>query len=142
MIFGKNTHLVGLDIGSRTVKVGELAETKKGYSLKKFGVIDIDPGLIEEGMVQDVDTLADSISELFKTNGIKEQNEAISIGGYSVIVKKINVQTATEEELHLRWRPGDLRFYRPAQLPADRQRCLEIQPAAVSGFSPGENAHE
>ena len=99
MLFGKNTHLVGLDIGSRTIKVGELLDTKKGYSLKKFGMVDIEPGLIEEGMVQDLDVVADSIRELFKTHSIKEQNVAISIGGYSVIVKKINVQTMTEEEL-------------------------------------------
>jgi type IV pilus assembly protein PilM len=36
---------------------------------------------------------------LFKTYNIKEQNVAVSIGGYSVIVKKINVQNMPEEQL-------------------------------------------
>ena len=29
MLFGKKEHLVGLDIGSRTIKAAEIAETKK-----------------------------------------------------------------------------------------------------------------
>ena len=99
MLFGKKTHLVGLDIGSRTIKVGELIDTKKGYTLKNFGTIDIPPGSIEEGAVKEPEKVADSIRELFSTFNIKEQNVAISVGGYSVIVKKINVQSMTEEEL-------------------------------------------
>ena len=99
MLFGKKIHLVGLDIGSRTIKVGELIDTKKGYSLKNFGTIDIPSGIIEEGTVKDPETVAGSIRELFKTYNIKEQNVAISVGGYSVIVKKISVQTMSEEEL-------------------------------------------
>ncbi|MBW1696536.1 MAG: type IV pilus assembly protein PilM [Deltaproteobacteria bacterium] len=99
MLFGKKNHLVGLDIGSRTVKVAELLDTKKGYSLKRFGAVDIAPGLIEEGVVKEPAVVADAIRQLFKTHNVKEQNVAISIGGYSVIVKKINVQSMTEEEL-------------------------------------------
>jgi type IV pilus assembly protein PilM len=100
MLFGKKTNLVGLDIGSRTIKAAEIVDGKKGITLKNFGAIDIDPGLIEEGNIKDPAAVSTSIRKLFKENGFKEQNVAISIGGYSVIVKKINVQTMTEEELH------------------------------------------
>ncbi|RJQ51262.1 MAG: type IV pilus assembly protein PilM [Desulfobacteraceae bacterium] len=100
MFFGKKNHLVGLDIGSRTIKAAELVDTKKGFSLKNFGTIDIASGLIEEGSIKEPERVAQSIRELFKISNIKEQNVAISIGGYSVIVKKINVQTMSEEELH------------------------------------------
>ena len=98
-LFGKKTHLVGLDIGSRTIKVGEVIDTKTGYSLKNFGTIDVAPGLIEEGELRDPEALTDSIRELYKSNSIKEQNVAISIGGYSVIVKKISIQAMSEDEL-------------------------------------------
>lgn len=100
MLFGKKTHLVGLDIGSRTIKAAELYNTKNGFGLKSYGTIDIASGLIEEGTIKEPERVADSIRELFKTSNIKEQNVAISIGGYSVIVKKINVQNMSEEELH------------------------------------------
>jgi len=99
MIFGKSPGLVGLDIGSSALKAGEITATKKGFALKNFGMISIAPGAIEEGNINDPENVADSIRQLFKANNIKEKNVAISIGGYSVIVKRIDVQTATEELL-------------------------------------------
>ena len=99
MLFGKKFNVVGLDIGSCTFKVGEIVDSKKGRSLKNFSMLDIPPGVIEEGTIREPDVAAQKIRELFKTAGIKEQNVAISIGGFSIIVKNITVQTMTEEEL-------------------------------------------
>ena len=47
---------------------------------------------------------------------LKDQNVAISIGGYSVIVKKINVQTMSEEELQ-----GTIQFEAEQYIPFDIQ---------------------
>ena len=99
MIFGKREHLVGLDIGSRTIKAAEIVETKKGRSLKRFGMADIQPGLIEDGAINEPEEVAEAIKGLFKSYNLREKNVAISIGGYSVIVKKINVQTMAEDQL-------------------------------------------
>ena len=99
MLFGKSPSLVGLDIGSSALKAGEITATKKGFALKNFGMTSIAPGAIEEGTINDPESVADSIRQLFEENNIKEKNVAISIGGYSVIVKKIDVQTVTEELL-------------------------------------------
>jgi len=99
MLFGKKYNLVGLDIGSCTFKVGEIVDSKKGRSLKNFSMLDIPPGVIEEGTIREPDIAAQKIRELFKTAGIREQNVAISIGGFSIIVKNISVQTMTEAEL-------------------------------------------
>lgn len=99
MLFGKKDRLVGLDIGSRTIKAAEIFDGKKGQTLEKFGMIDIAPGLIEDGAIKDPESVSDTIRQLFKTYNIKEHNVAVSIGGYSVIVKKINVQTMSEDKL-------------------------------------------
>ena len=99
MAFGSKSHLIGLDIGSRSLKAGEIVETKKGRLLKKFGMIDIPPGIIEDGAINDHEAVAEYIRQLFKKNKIKEQKVAVSIGGFSVIVKKINVQTTDEKKL-------------------------------------------
>ncbi len=99
MFFGKKFHLTGLDIGSGSIKAAEISDTKKGRVLKQFAVIDIAPEIIEDGIIKDHEAAAAAIRTLFKENNLNDQNVAISIGGYSVIVKKISVQTMTEEEL-------------------------------------------
>ena len=99
MLLGKKDSLVGLDIGSRSVKVAEITETKNGRKLRRFGMADIPPGAIEDGAISDPETVAQVIRQLFKSANIKATNVALSIGGYSVIIKKINVQTMPEEQL-------------------------------------------
>ena len=99
MVFGKKDNLVGLDIGSRSVKAAQIVDSKRGPMLKHFGIMDIAHGAIEEGTINDPESVAQTIQQLFKSYNIKESNVAVSIGGYSVIVKKINVQTMAEEQL-------------------------------------------
>jgi type IV pilus assembly protein PilM len=102
MLFTKKNRLVGLDIGSRAIKAAEIGGLKKGDkpTLKKIGIIDIPRGAIEEGNIKKPGEIADAIKQLFKTYDFREHNVAVSIGGYSVIIKKINVQSMTEEQLH------------------------------------------
>lgn len=101
MIFGKKkVRIVGLDVGSRTLKVAELADSKDGYTLKKFGMSEIEPGFIEDGVIKNPEGVADAIRKLFKMFKIKEINVALSIGGYSIIVKTITVQEMPEAKLH------------------------------------------
>ena len=99
MVFGKKENLVGLDIGSSSIKAAQIVDSKRGPALKHFGIVDIAHGAIEEGTINDPESVAQSIQQLFKSYHIKESNVAVSIGGYSVIVKKINVQTMAEEQL-------------------------------------------
>jgi type IV pilus assembly protein PilM len=100
MVFGPKNQLVGLDIGSRTIKVAEVQEGKKGWALKKFGMIDIEPGAIGEGVVKNPQVVANAIRQLFQNNSIRLNKVAISIGGYSVIVKNITIQNMPEEQLY------------------------------------------
>ena len=134
MAFGKKDHLVGLDIGSRSIKAAEIAETKQGLSLKRFGIVDIAHGAIEEGTINDPDTVAESIKQLFKSYNIKETNVAVSIGGYSVIVKKISVQTMDEEKLQ-----ETIHFEAEQYIPFDISDVnLDFQILGESESNPGQ----
>ena len=99
MLFKKKSHLIGLDIGSRAIKVAEVEIRKKGYALKKFGIREIPFGLIQEGSIRNPEEVADAIRQLLKDTRIKETNVATSVGGYSTIVKNITVQKMEEEQL-------------------------------------------
>jgi type IV pilus assembly protein PilM len=100
MIFGKKDHLVGLDIGSSIIKVAELKNTSKGIELFKFGMSRIPPGTIVEGRVMEMETLANDIKALYKSQKIREKNVAISTGGHSVVIKTINTAKRSDKELH------------------------------------------
>jgi type IV pilus assembly protein PilM len=134
MAFGKKDHIVGLDIGSRSIKAAEITETKRGLSLTRFGIVDIAHGAIEEGTINDPETVAESIKQLFKSYNIKESNVAVSIGGYSVIVKKISVQTMDEEKLQ-----ETIHFEAEQYIPFDISDVnLDFQILGESESNPGQ----
>ena len=99
MAIAKKDHLVGLDIGSQSIKLAEIEHGKSGLVLKSLGIEEIPPDLMEDGAIKDVPGVAELVKKLFKRLKVKEKKVAIAIGGYSIIVKKISVQTMTEEKL-------------------------------------------
>lgn len=90
---------VGLDIGSHAIKICELAAAGKGYQLLAAGSVRIPPDSVEDGALQDTDAVGRAIAALVNNLKIKNKKVAISISGYSVIVKKISLAVMTEKEL-------------------------------------------
>jgi type IV pilus assembly protein PilM len=99
MIFGKKDALIGLDIGSRTIKLGEVLEKKDRRILKRFGMAELPQNAIVEGRIKEPEVVANAIKDLVADLNAKEQNVATSISGYSVIIKKIVVGKMSDEEL-------------------------------------------
>jgi type IV pilus assembly protein PilM len=95
----KENLIIGVDIGSYAVKVCQLKKAGKDFQLISVGSAALSPGAVEDGVLQDPDEVARAISELFKNLKIKNKKVGISISGYSVIVKKINLDIMSDEEL-------------------------------------------
>ena len=57
----------GLDISDLSLKIIKLKKNKKGFGIASFGEMDIEPGIIRGGVIQDEDTLAKVIRSLCKT---------------------------------------------------------------------------
>jgi type IV pilus assembly protein PilM len=91
--------LVGLDIGSSSIKLAEMQETPKGYILNRFFQMPLEKGIIVDGVAVEPQELALKIKELFKRSGCKRKNVVTSISGHSVIVKKVTFPTLEENEL-------------------------------------------
>jgi len=81
------------------VKVCQLQKTGKGYDLIALGSAALPSGSVEDGVLQEPDEVGKIIAALFKNLKIKNSKVGISISGYSVIVKKINLEVMEEEEL-------------------------------------------
>jgi type IV pilus assembly protein PilM len=104
-VFKKIKPLIGLDIGSSTVKLLQLSETKRGYSLEKFGITPLDPELIVDGTVMDAGRVTDAIRQLVAEQNSKIRDVALAVSGNSVIIKKIQVPVMSEDELEesIKW---------------------------------------
>jgi type IV pilus assembly protein PilM len=95
----KKNQLIGLDIGSHSIKLVEIDHTKKGMILKNFGIIGLPKDSIVEGTIKEMEVVASAIRNLYRNLNIKNKNVATSISGFSVIVKKINISKREESEL-------------------------------------------
>jgi type IV pilus assembly protein PilM len=101
VLFGRSKSLVGLDIGSSSIKAVELKDLGKGrgHQLLSVGVESLSPEAIVDGAIMDSGLVAETIQRLFTTNRIKTQDVAISLSGHSVIIKKISLPQMSHEEL-------------------------------------------
>ena len=90
---------VGLDIGSSSVKLARLKETKRGFSLLSYASAPLPPEAIVDGALMNSAAIVSAIQDLCAANKIKAREAAIGVSGHSVIIKKITLPRMTQEEL-------------------------------------------
>ena len=100
MFFNRTKGVVGLDIGSATIKLVELKEKKGGnFLLQRIGVEPLSPEAIVDGSIMDSSLVVDAIQKLNEQSGVKAANFATSVSGHSVIIKKIELPAMELDEL-------------------------------------------
>ncbi|MCC6650399.1 MAG: type IV pilus assembly protein PilM [Candidatus Eisenbacteria bacterium] len=106
MLFGKKQSLVGLDIGSHSIKVVELeAQSNKTFRLVNWGISQPMAEAIVDGEIMDRQLVTDAISNLLESRGIKARTVAAAVSGRAVIVKKImmNKLSADDAQQAIYW---------------------------------------
>src|SRR5574341_1869276 len=91
--------LVGIDIGTHSIKVVRLKLKGQGYQLLNFGLIPLRPETMVDGNIADADAVVEAIRNLMQMEKIKAKEVATAVSGQSVIVKRIRLPQMTEEEL-------------------------------------------
>jgi type IV pilus assembly protein PilM len=99
-VFRKAKSVVGLDIGSSTVKAVELKPSGKGHRVSAFAAAPVPPDAIVDGAIIDAGAVADSIRKVFEAGAFKGKDVCASLSGNAVIVKKITLPVMTATELH------------------------------------------
>ena len=98
-LFKKNKPLVGLDIGSSSLKAVELVKSKKGYQLTAFAYEPLAPDLVVDGAIMDAPAVSETIKKTFAAAKFKPKGVATGVSGHSVIVKRVVVPAATPDEV-------------------------------------------
>ena len=104
--FNSNS-IVGLDIGSSTVKAVELSIKGKGrdFDLTHLGVAKLPSESIVQGAFLNSSAIVDTVREAIDNAKIRTKNVAVAVSGHSVIVKKVNLPMMSRDELdeQIRW---------------------------------------
>jgi type IV pilus assembly protein PilM len=95
--------IIGLDIGSHSVKAVEVVSKKRRdrdmYEVARVGYELLPHDAIVEGTIIDSTAVVETIKQIFEEGKLKNRNVAISISGNSVIIKKISLPAMDREEL-------------------------------------------
>ena len=99
--------VIGLDVGSCSVKAVELSNKGKGnnFELTHLGVAQVAPEAIVQGAFLNSGAITDAIREAVDSAKIRGKNVAAAVSGHSVIVKKVSLPMMTRDELEeqIRW---------------------------------------
>ena len=105
--FNNPKSIIGLDIGSSTVKAVELTRKGKGseFELSHLGVAHLPSEAIVQGAFLNSSAIAEAIREAVREGKIRTKSVAAAVSGHSVIVKKVNLPAMTRDELdeQIRW---------------------------------------
>ncbi|MCK4846243.1 MAG: type IV pilus assembly protein PilM [Deltaproteobacteria bacterium] len=95
----KKKECIALDIGSNSIKVIALKQSKKGWELQKMGIAYLPPEAIVDGSIIDSMTVTNTLTELLKEHKVSATDTISALTGHSVIIKKVPLPAMTEEEL-------------------------------------------
>ncbi|MEZ4466076.1 MAG: type IV pilus assembly protein PilM [bacterium] len=101
----RRKNALGLDIGSSSVKLVQLRESKKGIELANFSMAPLPSEAIVDGALMNSPAVVDTIQSMVSAQKLKSREVAVSVSGHSVIIKKISLPAMTPEELSesIRW---------------------------------------
>ena len=95
----RSASLVGLDIGSSSVKAVELEATRAGFRVVAAGSIPVPRNAVVDGAIVDRRGVTDAIRNLFDAQGFRAKAVAASLAGSGVLVRKITVPQMSGSEL-------------------------------------------
>lgn len=98
-LFSRNKPLVGLDIGSSSIKAVELSKSRNGYQITGFASESLGPDAVVDGAIMDSRAVAEAIKRVLFMGKFKPKGISAGVSGHSVIVKRIVVPGATNAEV-------------------------------------------
>ena len=95
----KATPIIGVDIGSNTIKVAQFKRDKNGLSLVNFGVVPTPEGSIEEGKIAKGDIISEALGSLLSLHSFVGKRVSASVSGQLVTVKQVTVDEIPRQPL-------------------------------------------
>jgi type IV pilus assembly protein PilM len=98
-LFKEQKDVIGIDIGSSSVKLVQIKCLKDAFQLLNAGIVPLPPEAIVDNTLIDSSSIVNALKNLVSSLGIKVKDVASSISGNSVIIRKITLPAMPSEEL-------------------------------------------
>src|SRR5882762_3305031 len=92
-------NLVGLDIGSSSIKAVELQKKGGKLQLVNLGFENLSADTVVDGQIMELNNVSNVITSIFSEHQIKTSRIAAGVSGHSVIVKNIVLPQMSADEL-------------------------------------------
>ncbi len=113
-MFSGKKELLGVDIGTSSIKVVALSESKGVFHLEGLGSVPLPPEAIVDNSIMDAVAITDALTGVLESLKLKHKGAATSVAGHSVIIRKIQLPLMAEEELE-----SQLQFEAEQYIPFD-----------------------
>ncbi|WP_182524666.1 type IV pilus assembly protein PilM [Nocardioides dongkuii] len=102
--------VVGLEIGSTSVRAVEVRHGSRRPTLLRQGRVQLPVGAVEAGLVRDPAAVSAALRELWATEGFSRREVRLGVGSASVLVRQLDLEWMPEEDLRrsLRYQVADL----------------------------------
>lgn len=104
--------LLGLDIGTSSVRAAEVSAKTEPPTLARFASVPLPRGAVSGGEIADADAVAAALRELVSKGRFSVKQTAIGIANQKVVVRQIDMAAMEEEELK-----GALQFQAQEYIP-------------------------
>ena len=111
-IAGRRQDAIGLDIGSRSIKMAEVVLRGEKLFLKRMAIADAPEHAVEDGVIVDEELMADALQRMALKNGFAGSQAVAALGGRSLFIREVFFPRMSEKEMReaIRW---DLEKYVP-----------------------------
>ncbi len=102
----KLTSVLGVDIGSQSIKIAEVRLQGKSPAVTALGMAPTPPGAVDQTGMHDAESVAQALKALIASSGASVADVVVSIAGQgSVLVRTLEVPAMNEAELkqHMDW---------------------------------------
>ena len=96
--FSKTPPLIGLDIGSSSVKLVELSEAGGTLRLERYAIEPLPRGAVVDGNIDKIDLVAEAVKRAWRRSGTRIKNVAMALPASAVITKRIALPANLREE--------------------------------------------
>ena len=98
-LFKRGGALLGVDIGTSSVKTVQLKGSGRKYELTHLGIAPLPPEAIVDGAIMDGGAVIAALQQIFDEHKITARDVAVAVSGHSVIIKPIKMPLMKPQEL-------------------------------------------